>query len=76
MILSMLNLLYDCGRIAADVAPRTRTAIMAVCGVVGKAEWKKYARTGLVGYTGRMSSNGHGLVIWRDERLMTRIRDE
>lgn len=52
MILSMLNLLYNYDRIAADVAPRTRTAIMAVCGVVGKAERTKYARTGLVGYTG------------------------
>ena len=71
MIFSMLKLLYDYDRIAADVAPRTPTAIMAVCGVVGKAKRKKYARTGLVGYTGRRSDNGHGLVIWRDERLMT-----
>ena len=71
MILSMVDFLYDYDRITDDVAPRTRTAIMAVCGVVGKAERTKYARTGLVGYTGRMSNSGRGLVIWRDERLMT-----
>ena len=40
MILSMLILLYNYDRIAADVARRTRTAIMAVCGIVGKAEDK------------------------------------
>ena len=71
MILSMVNLLYNYDHITVDIAPRTRTAMMAVCGVVGKAERTKYARSGLVGYTGRMSNSGHGLVIWRDERLMT-----
>ena len=71
MIFSTVNVLYDYDRITVDVAPRTRTAIMAVCGFVGKAEMTEYARTGLVGYTGRMSNSGHGLVIWRDERLMT-----
>ena len=30
----MLNLLYDYGRTAVDVAPRTRKATMALCGVV------------------------------------------
>lgn len=34
----MLDLLYDYGRTAVDVAPRTRKATMAVCGVVGKAK--------------------------------------
>ncbi len=36
----MLNVLYDYGRIAVDVALRTCKAIMAVCGVVGKAKDK------------------------------------
>ena len=36
----MLILLYNHDRIAADVARRTRTAIMAIYGVVGKAEDK------------------------------------
>ena len=67
----MLKLLYDYDRIAADVAPRTPTAIMAICGVVGKAKRKQYTRTGFTEYTGRRSDNGHGLVRGRDERLMT-----
>ena len=34
----MLNLVYDYGRVAVGVAPRTRKAIMAVCGVVSKVK--------------------------------------
>ena len=36
----MLNLLYDYRRMAVDLAARTRQAIMAVCGVVGKKKDK------------------------------------